>query len=423
MACPAALGRRGGTFATATADTAATAQIDAGATTSATRNGNLAISAIGIDSDTATSFAGSGGVVSGATASSVTGNSSGQSSTALAQLLDDGLTKTRTPNIVAGNFSVTAEQRTTFLGNTDATQGTFAGGTGTHTDNAINSSATALVGRSDPTQTATLAISAPNILIAAVDRVFEPANGIDANVGAGGAIQGSSGHSTSTVTQNTAVTVGDGVKLTVTGDFLAGAGVLAIEAASVLNTVDLVKFSTGAGLAIASADSKLTANLTNTVTIGQGAALKSAGAIEIGSFIVANTNNTLGRGDLWPRRRGRRYGVGQRHRNPDCRYRRERNPDRARYDQRRRRAERRWRIRQFLYGGRRQRGLQQCPDHRLDKPDRHGNDRQQQHLDRRGGGAAQQRHQHRARRLRRCRDSHRHRQRHRPDFRGGAEHQ
>ncbi|MEI8370631.1 MAG: Ig-like domain repeat protein [Planctomycetia bacterium] len=249
------------------------AQVGSGITTAANRTGDLAVTAAGDTKNTSKSTGGSGGAIAGNASVATTRDTS----TAAATILGG--------SIVAGTIQVTSDQLTDYLLGASSTNVALAGASGAFGSNTSSTSATTTIG----TLTAlTASDSGEAVRIASSNRFRQIQTDYSAQGGAGGAISGSASLTTSTITGTSAVTVGDSAAITATNSL----GSMTIVASHDLNTTDKVMMESGGLLNGAGVNSRLTAGLTNTVTLGTGNRLTSAGDIHVGSWTSANASTT-----------------------------------------------------------------------------------------------------------------------------------
>ncbi|MBI5131767.1 MAG: leukotoxin LktA family filamentous adhesin, partial [Rhodopseudomonas palustris] len=267
----------GATVVQSTSYTRTSATLGKGAVMTNTANrGVLAITATGSDSNTARSTAGSGGLVAGAAAVAITS----ADNVTTAEL--SGGTTTNT--LYFGGLGINAQHSASYAASGDAYQASAVGASGGKADNTVRSTVNANVGPNLIVNSA-----GGNINVIASDSVVQTSGG--ARAGSGGVLAGAATVSNATVTQTVNALVDTNTILSLNDNPATSTALINIEAYNFLNTTDTVTMDVGGLFAGGGAESKLTANAYNTVTIADGVRLFSAGGIAIGTAAVMTASN------------------------------------------------------------------------------------------------------------------------------------
>ena len=268
----------GATVTQTSSDAHTAAYLGAGAITVASNLGVLSITATGNDSNTASSTAGSGGVIAGAAAVATTSTTS----TTTATLYGNGTTDT----LYFGGLGINATHTTNYSDNGDAYQASAVGASGGNGTNTVVSNVTAEVGTNLIVNSA-----AGDMNVIASDYVIETSGG--ARAGSGGIAAGAATLSDSTVTQNVTVNIDSGTIFSLNDDPSSSTAKINIEAYNSLQTVDTVSLTAAGLFAGGGAQSDLTATANVAINIS-ASELFSAGDLDIGTasqMLAANDAN------------------------------------------------------------------------------------------------------------------------------------
>ena len=268
----------GATVTQTSSDAHTAAYLGAGAITVASNLGVLSITATGNDSNTASSTAGSGGVIAGAAAVATTSTTS----TTTATLYGNGTTDT----LYFGGLGINATHTTNYSDNGDAYQASAVGASGGNGTNTVVSNVTAEVGTNLIVNSA-----AGDMNVIASDYVIETSGG--ARAGSGGIAAGAATLSDSTVTQNVTVNIDGGTIFSLNDDPSSSTAKINIEAYNSLETVDTVSLTAAGLFAGGGAQSDLTATANVAINIS-ASELFSAGDLDIGTasqMLAANDAN------------------------------------------------------------------------------------------------------------------------------------
>jgi sugar lactone lactonase YvrE len=250
------------------------AQLGTGIASSALRRGDLVVTATGDNQNTAASTGGSGGAIAG----NASVASTRDTSTAAAEILGTTLGGA----IYAGSIRVTADQLTDYSLGAFSANVAMLGASGAFAANTSSTSATTTIG----TGSQFVAVDAGEaVRLASRNRIQQSSNDYSASGGAGGGISGAAALSTSDITNSSsAVSVGVGAKVRSDNPL----GSITVVASHQLQTSDKVMMESGGLLTGAGVNSKITAALTNSVTLGDNSSLQSAGDIHVGTYTTAN---------------------------------------------------------------------------------------------------------------------------------------
>ena len=229
-------------------------------------------------------IAGTGGVIAGASAESITKQSGSVSTQFLAAA-----------NInVTGGIAVAATSRSTGNGRIKTVSGGALAGAGADIKNTVSSTVLVDVKNNVKLSGASLEIDAGNVF-------SKPKLGTDNIRGTtGGIASAASAHSLTTVTFDTKVNLGNSAELTVVGTE-ADPGKFAVRSLNDINAYDKVSFTTGGALSGAKSSSiiRSTSNKSAVVT-GTGTKLNAPGAIEI---------SARGKGDIETKGNTETFGI------------------------------------------------------------------------------------------------------------------
>ena len=285
----------GGNVTNASSDVATSAYLGANPIMSSSRSGSLIVMASGLDTNAASTTAGSGGYVGVDAADATTKDES----TVTASLTSG--TSTAPSTIYAGNVTVSAMNVCDYAPSVNSVNAAIIGGSGAVATNTDSTSATTTIGND------TTIVALGLVEIGAQNEFAETTSGASASAGAGGSINGTAAKTDSQINQNVnntpfssaSVSLGTAVNITSGTNPFTNAGGIVIEAISALVASDLVTLTTGGLIQGAGVNSELDATLNNTVVIGSSDTLTSSGNIGVGTYtrVNAGTNgevNTYG---------------------------------------------------------------------------------------------------------------------------------
>lgn len=264
----------GVTIATAESSGHTHAELGADTVTAANRAGSLQVSAIGSDSNTATSVAGSGGVLSGNGAEANTTDSS-------SVFAGVGGDSTGTHKIHTGAATIQASHTSEYSGHADSVNAAVVGASGATVNNDLTSEADVHV-----LQGADIEAS-QGIYILAHNEFLSMLSGDSASGAAGGVLVGAAAISTTTINGTTNLLLDPSVRLSSGTDPVLNPGGIVLEASTLVSASDHITLTTGGAIAGAGTDSSITATTKNTVTLGAGDDLESNGNFAAGAFTQA----------------------------------------------------------------------------------------------------------------------------------------
>jgi hypothetical protein len=251
------------------------AQLGGGTTTAA---GTLNVNAAATDKNNGTSTANSGGVLAG---DASIGKTSDKNSMVLAEAGG---------KIAAGTVNVSALNQSVYSPNVNSLNAAVFGGSGAAATNTDTIAANAMI----DSGTTIMASFAVNLSAQNTFQENLPFGGNSVTAGSGGLATGAAATSTTTLTGNANVDVGDSVKINVetpTAPTSGNPGIF-MAATSNLNHYDQAMLSAGGLIAGAGTNSSLTATLNNHVTIASTTAnpddFVTNQNIGIGSYTIAN---------------------------------------------------------------------------------------------------------------------------------------
>lgn len=237
----------GGNSAFAHSDTHTKATLGASVAVTA---GSLVMKAIGDESNSADTKSGSGGIVSGASATARTDSTS---TTGVAVGAGTGAR-----GIKVGALAIKVDHTARFNGEVDSISASVVGGSGAYAFNDVNATAKATLGAGVDIQASSVQIDVANR--SRKDWLDGATSGDDAewNVrsGSGGVIDGAGGQSISTIRHTTEIAIGDGAQVHVVAP-AAGEGVFRADALNDIIARDKVRLDSGGAIAIALAASHL----------------------------------------------------------------------------------------------------------------------------------------------------------------------
>ncbi|MEQ9409446.1 MAG: calcium-binding protein, partial [Fuerstiella sp.] len=246
--------------AQATSTTVVTASIGNGATVT---GGHLVIGSLRDHEQFAENLAGSGGAIAGASASSTTGQSGNVTTTI-------GSNSTIT---LSGQLTGSAISTAELNGRVRTYSGGLLAGAGARLTNTANTNVLVDIGTSASIQASAITMDAGNVF-------RKPALSTDNIRGTtGGLVSGASAESTTTISFDTKVNVGNSASMSVTG-LESNPGEFALRALNDISGQDKVSFTTGGAFSGAGADSVIrTATDNATVATGTNSVLNSVGDI------------------------------------------------------------------------------------------------------------------------------------------------
>jgi hypothetical protein len=251
--------------------------------------GSFELFAGGTDDNYADATAGAGGVVGVAGASAKTRNTSHTTAE-----IKDNLAVAAASDVDL--LDISADHLARYNAKVDATGAGAVGISAARADNEVNAWVNANVGDN-------VVITANDISIEALNRSEKASLGSDvfnASAGAGGALAGAASRSESDIWNDTGLSIGDGVQLTVAGDPFSPDGNLSLTAANDVFARDKAKLDSGGAIALAKAESFVRAPQNDArVQIGD-ADLVSVGDINIAALSSA---------DIEARANSKTYGL------------------------------------------------------------------------------------------------------------------
>ena len=269
----------GAAIAQATSGVTTSAELGADATTSVSRSGALSVIAGGQDQNSASAVAGSGGLIAGDAAIGTTGDTSSVNAR-----IDGG-------KIYAGDVTVEATNTSLYDPSADSTNAAVLGGSGADAETNDGSSKAPMSAASSIGDNTT--ITATGLVTVSSQDVFNQANsGTSAAAAAGGLLSGSAALSNATLDGSSSATLGDHVTITSGTDPIADPGGIVVVASTVLITDDRITLITGGTIQVAAASSTITADITNSATLGTGDKLTSDGNIGVGTYSTVNASSS-----------------------------------------------------------------------------------------------------------------------------------
>ncbi|WP_065868043.1 leukotoxin LktA family filamentous adhesin [Stenotrophomonas nitritireducens] len=241
--------------------------------------GKLAVTANGNDSNLASTFAGSGGLISGAaSAAGTTGTSLVSASI--------GSNAGNGKGILADSITVAAKHQANYGGSADSTNAAVAGASGSKVRNVVDSTVSATLGSGARLFAGQgLGITADNLFYSALD-------GAAVQAAAGGVINGSAALLETQLTGRTTASVGDNVTLqSGVANKSSGNNNLDIVARTKAVAVDKAQLSTGGAIQVAVVDTRMDADFSNQVSVGNSAKLASLGYLNLGTTTTGSLNS------------------------------------------------------------------------------------------------------------------------------------
>ena len=252
------------------AKASSTSKINAQIGSSAVIRGNdLRVTAYGDEQNYAQAIAGSGGAISGLAADAETSYNGGG-------VLGTKASIGNGSQINVGLFSLMAEHLLKFNSSVDTVNASLVGASGGFAKNTVASDVLAYIG--DDVQ-----LSAYDIQITAGNRVEKDwLSGVNnVNSGSGGIADFPASRSISDISFTTRATIGERADIRVIGNPLVP-GSLTINTFNKILANDRVKLAAGGAIAVATAESKVTADTFNAIVdIGKNAKLNSVGDINL----------------------------------------------------------------------------------------------------------------------------------------------
>ncbi|MCK4503440.1 MAG: hypothetical protein KAU22_10430, partial [Desulfuromonadales bacterium] len=251
--------------ATATSNTAIAANIGSDVILT---GDTLAIVAAGDDNNFATAVAGSGGVIAGAAAESITANTSNTT-------VEFGTNA----EISTTSMRALAQHTAEFDAITNSTSAALLGASGASAVNDVDANVDVTFNAGVIVESAGIDIDAHNI----INKNVEGVNGYNISAAAGGIASGAAASSSTDIENTTVISVADGAQLVATD----GANTLSLTSTNDITAKDLVKLDSGGAISLAKSESTIT-NDTNINEVRIGAAtLTSAGDMELVSLTNA----------------------------------------------------------------------------------------------------------------------------------------
>ena len=274
----------GAALANASSDTRTMASIGANLAASTSGNtsaqpkmmGSLAVLAEGNDTNLASTFAGGGGLVSGAASAATT---HGRSTVDASIGGNAGLAS----GILADTIRVAARHDGNYGGSADSTNAAIAGASGSSVHNTIDSTVNARIDDGARLFAARgLSVTADNLFKSVID---DPA----VVAAAGGVFNGSAALVDTRLTGRTNASVGDDVMLRagVAGDGNQ-ADSLDVVARTKALAVDQAQLATGGAIQLAVVDTSLSGDFANSVRVGNNARLGSLGYLNLGTTAMGS---------------------------------------------------------------------------------------------------------------------------------------
>ncbi|QCB45382.1 leukotoxin LktA family filamentous adhesin [Hydrogenophaga sp. PAMC20947] len=240
--------------------------------------GDLTIQADGTDDNQAYSEAGAGGILAGAAAIAAT---STKGSTT-AEIVGANVAG---PTLWAGDVSLSAKHASQFFSQSDAVQGSLAGGSGASSTGAVDYTVAADIGKN-------ASLNATDIRIEALNATVESDLGDNAKGASGGAVAGAGMSSVNDITTHTRANIGDDASLVVSGNPLSSThGDLVVVVGNTVVATDSASVNAGGAFAGLTAKSITRVNSVNSITVGERSVLSSVGNLDLGTYSTANIKN------------------------------------------------------------------------------------------------------------------------------------
>ncbi|PZU30139.1 MAG: hypothetical protein DI584_00465, partial [Stenotrophomonas sp.] len=240
--------------------------------------GKLAVTANGNDSNLASTFAGSGGLISGAASAAGT-NGTSVVDASIGSNAGNG------KGLLADSIVVAATHQAGYGGSADSTNAAVAGASGSKVRNVVDSTVTATLGSGARLFAGHgMGITADNLFKSLLD-------GPAVQAAAGGVINGSAALLETQLTGRTVASVGDNVLLQSGVANGGGANNLDIVARTKAVAVDKAQLSTGGAIQVAVVDTKMDADFSNQVSVGNNAKLASLGYLNLGTTTTGSLNS------------------------------------------------------------------------------------------------------------------------------------
>ncbi|WP_269791224.1 leukotoxin LktA family filamentous adhesin [Stenotrophomonas sp. Iso1] len=253
--------------------------VNAGSTATPKMMGSLSVLANGNDTNLASTFAGGGGLISGAASVATTNGKSNVDATV-------GANAGRTSGILADSITVSATHEGNYGGSADSTNAAIAGASGSAVRNTVDSTVNANVGNGARLFAAKdLSVTANNLFKSTLD-------GAAVVAAAGGVFNGSAALIDTKLIGKTTAAVGDNVMLRsgVGGD-PNRAGNIDIVARTKVMATDKAQLSTGGAIQVAVVDTSMKGNFNNAVRVGNNAKLSSLGYLNLGTTTTGSLNS------------------------------------------------------------------------------------------------------------------------------------
>lgn len=272
----------GANVSKASSDGSAKAVVKSGLITDSARIADLTIHATETDRNSASTTAGSGGLIAGDAAVASTENTA----TTTAQLLAGADTGTAGNNTVyGGKFSVDASHVATYSARANSVNASAFGASGSIASNQATATTSASIGPD-------LTVYAVGAIEGSASNTFNEAAGSGATGAGGGLVNAAAALSSTSVTGSSGFTLGDKVVLHSGLSPNVAPGDISFSASSLVTGADQASLATGGALAGAGVSSSVNANLTNTVITGKSDQLYSYGNIGMGTWTIASPSSS-----------------------------------------------------------------------------------------------------------------------------------
>lgn len=254
----------GAAVSEATSDVSVAAKIDDAV--SGTIRDTLQVLATTDSENYADSTAGAGGLIAGAGAGATTRGTSRV-----------GAELGSTQGLLAGTVRVNANGLEKTNGKVSTINASLVGASGGTASNAVNAAVTAKIRDN-------ARITGRAIEVAASNTVRKADIGVNANAGAGGIFGGAAAYSATSITMDTNALIGQGATVSQTD----AEQKTVVSAQNILYARDASNLDTGGAIAVALAESKISATMSATANIGANAAVTSKGEVDVLSRAAAD---------------------------------------------------------------------------------------------------------------------------------------
>ena len=263
----------GATVTYATSDVDTKVDIGSGVVSSTMRSGDLVLAANGVDTNQASSTAGSGGIYSGAASIARTTDTS----TAEVNVASGA-------NLIGGLVSISAQHTDNYKAKVNSLSAAAVGASGADAKHNATTTAQVTIGND-----ALLSSSgADPMTIMAQSNFNQVGSGDSAKAAAGGAINGSAALSRADITATTKVVYGDRVTLRSGADPVHNPGGIITTAIAHATINDTVSLTAGGLIQGAGVNSTVNATFNNTIVTGASNDWQTWGEIQAGTYSLAN---------------------------------------------------------------------------------------------------------------------------------------